>query len=71
VVSADGFGEGILWTLAGYERGQRFYESTGWQRDGGVRDDGDQVSFRHSLGRDQMRCSKEIGAALVLGAGSG
>jgi N-acetylglutamate synthase-like GNAT family acetyltransferase len=43
------FDEAILWTLAGYERGQRFYRSTGWVADGGQRDNGHQVSFRHSL----------------------
>lgn len=26
---ADGYREAILWTLAGYERGQTFYEATG------------------------------------------
>lgn len=46
---AAGFREAIVWTLAGYDRGQRFYESAGWRRDGGARDDGHQVSFRHSL----------------------
>jgi GNAT superfamily N-acetyltransferase len=44
-----GFPQAILWTLAAYDRGQRFYESTGWKPDGGIRDDGHQVSYRHSL----------------------
>ncbi|GAA5040163.1 hypothetical protein GCM10023317_96540 [Actinopolymorpha pittospori] len=44
-----GFAEAILWTLAGYDRGQSFYKSMGWTRDGGTRDDGHQVSFRLSL----------------------
>lgn len=44
-----GFRQAILWTLANYDRGQRFYESAGWTRDGGTRDEGHQVSFRHSL----------------------
>ncbi|WP_157181242.1 GNAT family N-acetyltransferase [Actinopolymorpha alba] len=48
-----GFTEGILWTLSGYDRGQRFYEAMGWRRDGGIRDNGHQISFRNSLGRPQ------------------
>ncbi|MGW5364064.1 N-acetyltransferase family protein [Actinopolymorpha pittospori] len=46
-----GFTEAILWTLAGYDRGQSFYNSMGWTRDAGTRDDGRQVSFRRSLHR--------------------
>ena len=38
--------EGILWTIAGYERAIAFYESLGWVADGGSRDEGRQVSFR-------------------------
>ena len=38
--------EAILWTLAGYPQGQRFYESTGWTPDGNTRDNGHQVSYR-------------------------
>jgi GNAT superfamily N-acetyltransferase len=45
----DGYPEAILWTLAKYAQGQRFYESTGWHADGNTRDDGRQVSFRRSL----------------------
>ncbi len=45
----DGFPQAILWTLARYDRGQRFYESTGWNPDGGTRDDGHQMSYRHTL----------------------
>lgn len=48
-LAGAGFREAVLWTLANYERGQRFYESAGWERDGGIRDEGHQVSFRHSL----------------------
>jgi N-acetylglutamate synthase-like GNAT family acetyltransferase len=44
-LAAD-YPEAILWTLANYARGQRFYEATGWQLDGGSRDDGRQLSFR-------------------------
>jgi ribosomal protein S18 acetylase RimI-like enzyme len=50
----DGYREAILWTLADYDRGQRFYLSTGWTPDGGTRDNGHQVSFRHRL-RDTSR----------------
>lgn len=39
----------ILWTVAGYERGLRFYESTGWSPDGGTRDGGRQLSFRREV----------------------
>jgi GNAT superfamily N-acetyltransferase len=48
-----GFAEAILWTLAGYHRGQTLYNSTGWTRDGRSRDNGHQVSFRHSLRPEQ------------------
>ncbi len=45
----SGYREAVLWTVTGYARGQAFYEATGWRRDGGIRDDGRQLSFRHSL----------------------
>ena len=35
----------ILWTLEGYERGQRFYEAMGWYRDGFNRDEGRQIRY--------------------------
>jgi GNAT superfamily N-acetyltransferase len=41
--------EAILWTLADYPQGQRFYESTGWHADGSTRDNGHQVCFRRRL----------------------
>jgi GNAT superfamily N-acetyltransferase len=41
--------DAIVWTVAGYDRGHRFYEATGWQRDGGSRADGREVSFRRTL----------------------
>ncbi|WP_406048118.1 GNAT family N-acetyltransferase [Kribbella sp. NBC_00889] len=41
--------QAILWTLANYPQGQRFYESTGWYADGATRADGHQVMFRHDL----------------------
>lgn len=48
-LAESGYREAVLWTVTGYTRGQAFYESTGWRRDGGTRDDGRQLSFRHSL----------------------
>lgn len=45
----EAFSEAILWTVAGYEQGQRFYEATGWTADGGTRQGGRHVSFRRSL----------------------
>jgi N-acetylglutamate synthase-like GNAT family acetyltransferase len=47
---AAGYPEAILWTLANYPRGQRFYESTGWHLDGASRDNGHQVSYRENRG---------------------
>jgi GNAT superfamily N-acetyltransferase len=44
-----GYRQGILWTLAGYERGRDFYEATGWHVSGEVRDHGRQIAFRRSL----------------------
>jgi ribosomal protein S18 acetylase RimI-like enzyme len=46
---ADGYRQAILWTLAHYAQGQRFYEAAGWRLDGGVRDAGRQVRYRHNL----------------------
>ena len=46
---SDGYGEAVLWTLARYERGRRFYEAMGWRLDGGARAEGRQVRYRHSL----------------------
>ncbi|SFF77899.1 Ribosomal protein S18 acetylase RimI [Actinopolymorpha cephalotaxi] len=48
-LAESGYREAVLWTVTGYARGQAFYESMGWRRDGGIRDDGRQLSFRHSL----------------------
>jgi GNAT superfamily N-acetyltransferase len=39
----------IVWTVAGYGRAFQFYEAMGWHRDGGVRADGREISFRRSL----------------------
>ena len=48
-LASDGYGEAIVWTVAGYARGIAFYEAMGWRRDGGVRDDGMQIRFRRKL----------------------
>jgi len=47
-LAAD-YRDAIVWTVAGYDRGYRFYEAIGWHRDGGTRADGREVSFRRSL----------------------
>jgi N-acetylglutamate synthase-like GNAT family acetyltransferase len=47
---ADGYREAVLWTLAHYDQGQRFYEAAGWRLDGGVRDEGRQVRYRQRFG---------------------
>src|SRR5262245_49657396 len=44
-LAAD-YPEAILWTLAIYPQGQRFYEATGWHVDGNTRANGTQVSYR-------------------------
>jgi GNAT superfamily N-acetyltransferase len=46
---AAAYPQAILWTLAGLDQAQRFYTSTGWYADGGTRDGGHQLSFRHDL----------------------
>lgn len=46
---AVGYRQGILWTLADYERGRKFYEATGWRASGEVRDSGKQIAFRRAL----------------------
>jgi GNAT superfamily N-acetyltransferase len=46
---STGYAKAIVWTPAGYQRGHGFYRATGWLPDGGCRDDGRQVSFRHAL----------------------
>ena len=51
---SDGYGEAILWTVEGYVRGIAFYEATGWNRDGGIRDNGRQIRFRRDLGPLRM-----------------
>jgi GNAT superfamily N-acetyltransferase len=44
-----GYREAIVWTWAGYARGRGFYERTGWNSDGGHRDERRQISFRQCL----------------------
>jgi GNAT superfamily N-acetyltransferase len=46
---ANGYHEAVLWTLADYPRGQRFYETMGWRCDGAVRDAGRQIRYRRRL----------------------
>ena len=48
-LSADGYREAVVWTLARYPRGAGFYESTGWTLNGAVRVDGRQVCYTHAL----------------------
>jgi GNAT superfamily N-acetyltransferase len=48
-LAAAGYRRAILWTVDGYERGHRFYESLGWVRDGRRRDEGRQVAFGRAL----------------------
>jgi ribosomal protein S18 acetylase RimI-like enzyme len=47
-LAAD-YRDAIVWTVAGHDRGYRFYEAMGWHRDGRTRADGQEVSFRRSL----------------------
>lgn len=49
LLTHQGYHEAVLWTLAGYERGQKFYESMSWRQDGGSRDEGKQIRYRYSL----------------------
>lgn len=39
LLRAEGFEEAILWVLEDNPRTRRFYELTGWQPDGGVKDE--------------------------------
>lgn len=48
-LSADGYREAVLWTVARYARGASFYAATGWTPNGATRDDGRQVSYTHPL----------------------
>jgi len=46
---SDGYREAVLWTLTNYPRGQGFYQAMRWTPDGGKRDDGRQIRYRHDL----------------------
>ena len=46
---SDGYSDAIVWTVEGYKRGIAFYETMGWRRDGGVRDEGRQMRFSRSM----------------------
>ena len=48
-LSADGYVEAVVWTLARYPQGAGFYRATGWSPNGAVRDGGHQVSYTHPL----------------------
>jgi ribosomal protein S18 acetylase RimI-like enzyme len=48
-LAADGYREAVLWTLASYPRGQKFYQAMGWGLDSGVRDEGRQIRYRRDL----------------------
>jgi hypothetical protein len=39
----------VVWTVAGYDRGQRFYEAMGWASVSRTRAEGREVCFRHLL----------------------
>ena len=54
-LSADGYVEAVLWTLARYPRGDGFYRATGWSPNGAVRDGGRQVCYAHPLGSSDSR----------------
>jgi len=47
---ADGYQEAVLWMLAHYDQGQRFYEAAGRAADGGLHDAGRQVRYRQRFG---------------------
>jgi len=46
---ARAFTSAVVWTVAGDDRGHRFYEATGWVLEGRRRADGREVCFRHDL----------------------
>lgn len=54
-LQTDGYREAVLWTLAGYPLGQRFYESLGWETTGATRADGRQIQYRHALHEGGVR----------------
>ncbi len=54
-LSADGYLEAVLWTLAGYPQGAGFYRATGWSPNGAVGDGGRQVCYTHPLESSDSR----------------
>ena len=50
-LDSDGYNEAIVWTVESYERGTAFYETMGWWRDGGVRDEERLIRFRRNLAK--------------------
>ena len=65
-LATDGYRDAILWTVSGYERGQRFYEAMGWYRDGGMRDEGRQLRYCHRLDNDAMPSLPGVVRPLLL-----
>jgi L-amino acid N-acyltransferase YncA len=45
----DGYREAVVWTLAHYEQGMRFYEATGWSQNGKSRRDGREICYGRKL----------------------
>jgi N-acetylglutamate synthase-like GNAT family acetyltransferase len=48
-LTADDYHEAVLWTLAGYKRGQNFYEAMGRSLDGGARGLGRRYPLKRNL----------------------
>jgi GNAT superfamily N-acetyltransferase/shikimate kinase len=44
----------LVWTVAGYDAGRRFYEALGWVADGESRAGGREVSFRREFGAAEV-----------------
>lgn len=54
-LSADGYREAVVWTVASYSRGAGFYAATGWTPSGAVRDGGRQVCYTIPCGLGSAR----------------
>lgn len=52
----DGFGDGVLWVLAGNVRAERFYRVDGWVPDGGRR-----LQVVHGVQVDEVRYARPLG----------
>jgi GNAT superfamily N-acetyltransferase len=48
-LALDGYREAVVWTLADYEQGMHFYESTGWCLNGKARRDGREICYGRRL----------------------